>query len=44
LKAICPKCGEVIDMDELIACDEQIDEFSLEDLEKRGYEQHKLRH
>ena len=41
MKARCPKCNEVIDMDDLIICDEEVDfadEFELadeEEIEKR---------
>jgi len=39
MKAICPKCREVIDLDDLIVCDEQVDfdEFEQSDENNKEY-------
>ena len=39
MKAICPKCREVIDLDDLIVCDEQVDfdEFEQADEDNKEY-------
>ena len=40
MKARCPSCGHVIETEELILCDEEVDEFALaeEDLDRATME------